>query len=97
MQRLIPLVIAVVLLQHHEDPGKLGVVHFANSCAGAVQPAFARGMALLHSFEFGTAIGDFKSVNDADPSCAIALWGNALSLGGGHNVCPRGQRPLVLM
>ena len=79
MKLLIPFAVLVVLLQHHEDPGRLGVVHFANSCADGVQPAFTRGMALLHSFEFGPAIDAFKSVDEADPSCGIALWGVALA------------------
>ncbi|HEX6464329.1 MAG TPA: hypothetical protein VFZ98_07750, partial [Vicinamibacterales bacterium] len=79
MQKLIPLAVAMLLLQHHEDAGRLGVVRFANSCGGAVQAPFARGVALLHSFEFGQAIDAFKSVNDTDPSCAIASWGIALA------------------
>ena len=58
---------------------KLGTVKFANSCAPAVQPDFARGMALLHSFEFGPAIEAFATVVKADPSCGIALWATALA------------------
>jgi hypothetical protein len=79
MRMLVLFAVVAGGLQHHDDPGKLGVVRFANSCADAVQPPFARGMALLHSFEFGPAIDAFKSVHDADPSCAIALWGIALA------------------
>ncbi len=59
----------------HGDSGKLGTVAFANSCTADVQPAFAHGMALLHSFEFGPAIDAFQSVAGKDPSCAIAYWG----------------------
>jgi len=63
----------------HGDAGKLGTVKFANSCSADAQPAFAHGMALLHSFEFGPAIAAFKSVAGTDPSCAMAYWGMALA------------------
>jgi hypothetical protein len=59
----------------HGDSGKLGTVTFANSCSADVQPVFAHGMALLHSFEFGPAIDAFQSVAGKDPACAIAYWG----------------------
>jgi hypothetical protein len=64
---------------HRHEAGRLGTVTFANSCRADVQPAFARGMALLHSFEFGPAIDAFKSVSETDPSCAIAQWGIGLA------------------
>ncbi len=64
----------------HEAPaGRLGAVHFATSCAPAVQPAFDRGVALLHSFWFSAAIESFNGVLATDPSCAIARWGVAMS------------------
>ena len=65
--------------QQHGEHGKLGTVTFANSCSADVQPAFARGMALLHSFEFGSAIDAFTMVSDKDPSCAMAQWGTGLA------------------
>src|SRR6185503_10291950 len=63
----------------HAQPGRFGTVAFANTCSAAVQPSFLRGMALLHSFEFGPAIDAFKEVAAADPSCGMAQWGIALS------------------
>jgi len=76
-----PFILALTLLflQHHDEPGRLGTVHFANSCRADVQPTFIRGVALLHSFEFGTAIDAFKAAVDADRSCTIALWGIGLA------------------
>ena len=65
--------------QESHQHGTYGTVKFANSCAAAVQPAFARGMAQLHSFEFGPAIDAFVDVGGADPSCGIAVWGIALA------------------
>ena len=63
----------------HGEGGRLGTVAFANSCKPEVQPPFARGMALLHSFEFGQAMDAFAEVVKADPSCGIALWGTGLA------------------
>ncbi|HVD92285.1 MAG TPA: hypothetical protein VNC21_08385 [Vicinamibacterales bacterium] len=63
----------------HGDAGKLGTVKFTNSCSADVQPTFARGMALLHSFEFGPATEAFKTIAEADASCGIARWGMALA------------------
>jgi tetratricopeptide (TPR) repeat protein len=66
--------------QHdHSAQEKLGTVRFANSCSEAAQPAFARAMALLHSFEFAPAIGGFTAAAKTDPGCAIAYWGMAVS------------------
>ena len=63
----------------HADAGRFGTVAFANTCSAAVQPAFLRGVALLHSFEFGPAIDAFTQVAAADPSCGIAYWGIGLA------------------
>src|SRR5712692_8325930 len=66
--------------QHAPAPGeKLGTVRFATSCNAAAQPGFDRAVALLHSFQFGPAIEAFRNTLQADPSCAIAYWGIALS------------------
>src|SRR6187399_1919656 len=76
------LVASPVLAQdahQHGEAGKLGTVKFTNSCSADAQPAFARGMALLHSFEFGPAIDDFKTVVEKDPSCGIALWATGVA------------------
>ena len=72
---------ATARAQEHQHPegGKLGTVAFANSCKAEVQPPFARGMALLHSFEFGRAIDAFAEVLKGDPACGIALWGTGLA------------------
>ncbi len=64
---------------HQHGEGRYGTVRFDNSCTAAAQPAFARGMALLHSFEFGPAIDAFTGVAAQDPACGIAVWGIALS------------------
>lgn len=65
---------------HHEGEEKVGSVSFSNSCAPGVQAKFARGLALLYSFEYEHADQEFKAVAAADPQCAIAYWGQAMTL-----------------
>jgi len=69
---------------HHDDDApanleKLGAVHFPVSCAAAVQAPFERGIALLHSFGYVEAGKQFIEVAAADPTCAMAAWGIAMS------------------
>jgi hypothetical protein len=59
--------------------GQLGSVHFPTSCSPRVAPTFDRAVALLHSFEFSSAIRGFQNVIASDSTCAIAWWGIALS------------------
>jgi hypothetical protein len=64
------------------EPGDLraaGKVQFPVSCAPAVQPEFARGVALLHSFFYEEARRVFTSVAERDPKCAMAQWGIAMT------------------
>jgi tetratricopeptide (TPR) repeat protein len=62
-----------------KPPEQLGKVHFETSCAPEVAAKFDRAVALLHSFWFPVAIDAFSDVLKADPGCAIADWGIALS------------------
>ena len=62
--------------------GKFGTVHFANSCSAEVQPLFERGVALLHSFWYAEGTKTFAAVAKADPACAMAHWGTAITLFG---------------
>jgi tetratricopeptide (TPR) repeat protein len=67
--------------QHHHAPAeKLGTVNFPTSCAPASQAPFLRGLALLHSFWYDEAEKAFGAAAAADPGCAIASWGVAMSL-----------------
>ena len=87
MSVFFPLAIAAVVLlesvsgqqAHQHESEKLGTVRFSTSCSARAQPVFTRAMALLHSFEFSAAIEGFTAANTADPGCAIAYWGIALS------------------
>ena len=87
MKRVTGLVLLLCLLparaslqQEHQHPaGQLGTVHFETTCAPAAKQPFNHAMALLHSFEFGPAIESFNGALKADPSCAMAHWGIAMS------------------
>ena len=52
----------------------LGSVDFKNSGNAAAQPAFQRGVALLHSFEYEDAAEAFREAQKADASLALAYW-----------------------
>lgn len=60
-------------------PERLGTVSFSVSCAAAVQAPFNRGVALLHDFWYEEAGRQFDEIAKADPKCAIAHWGEAMS------------------
>ena len=57
----------------------LGSVSFLNSGAQEAQDSFHRGLALLHSFEFGDARGAFREAQEIDPKFAMAYWGEAMA------------------
>ena len=59
---------------------KIGQVSFPTSCNPAVQKAFERGVALLHSFWYLESLKAFTAVTQADPDCAMGYWGIAMSL-----------------
>jgi tetratricopeptide (TPR) repeat protein len=78
-----PLVVALgvntMAFAHDADTqaGVVGKVSFPTSCDPKVQPAFARAVAMLHSFWFNEGEKAFREVLKADPQCAIATWGIA--------------------
>ena len=59
---------------------RLGTVSFRVSCSAAVQPEFDRAVALLHSFQYATAGSSFAEIAKKDQQCAMAYWGEAMSL-----------------
>jgi tetratricopeptide (TPR) repeat protein len=58
---------------------RLGTVSFPISCAVS-QVAFDRGVALLHDFWYEEASAQFGRMAKADPKCAMAHWGVAMSV-----------------
>jgi hypothetical protein len=63
----------------HPPPEKLGKVSFATSCSPSVARDFERSVALLHSFAYAASEQSFRKVAAADPTCAMAHWGIAMS------------------
>jgi tetratricopeptide (TPR) repeat protein len=59
---------------------RLGSVSFEITCAPSVQPQFSRGVALLHDFWYQEAQRQFEDIAKTDPKCAVAHWGEAMSL-----------------
>jgi tetratricopeptide (TPR) repeat protein len=65
----------------HAFPGeRLGEVSFSVSCSPSVRAQFSRGVALLHDFWYEEARPQFEKIAKADPDCAMAHWGIAMSL-----------------
>lgn len=64
---------------HHDHGAQLGKVAFETSCNADANSLFRRGLGWLHSFEYEQAAQTFAESAAADPRCAIALWGIAMS------------------
>src|SRR5215208_962533 len=65
-----------------QDQGdtQFGTVHFPTSCNEVAQRRFDRAMRYQHSFWYRASKQIFEEALAADPECAIAYWGIALSL-----------------
>jgi tetratricopeptide (TPR) repeat protein len=69
---------------------QLGSVHFKTSCNDVAQRRFDRGMRYQHSYWYLNAKEVFEEALKADPTCAIAHWGIALTLlDNPHNAIPQ--------
>ena len=58
---------------------ELGNIVFPNSGSEAAQADFLTGVKALHSFQFDDARFAFERAQKADPSFALAYWGQAMS------------------
>jgi hypothetical protein len=67
------------LAQSGQRTEELGRVSFKTSCNAEAQEKFNRGVALVHSFFFPETVRAFTEAAQADPQCAIAYWGIAIS------------------
>src|SRR6266536_4145272 len=65
---------------HGGHAEQLGRVRFPTSCRGAAQRGVEQGVAYLHSFWYEKATEAFNAAAAADSSCAMAFWGQAMSL-----------------
>jgi tetratricopeptide (TPR) repeat protein len=78
---LLSLLIAGTCVAQAILPAESGVgeVSFANTGAEAAQPAFLRGLALLHDFEYSPAADSFRETQKIDPAFVMAYWGEAMT------------------
>ena len=63
----------------HDSSERVGTVDFPVSCNAEAQARFNRAVAWLHSFEYQSAERTFGEAAAADPGCAMAQWGIAMS------------------
>ena len=70
---------AVVLAQHGHGSEGVGTAHMETSCAPATQVSFDRALAVLHNFWYARALTHFQEIQKADPECAMAYWGAAMT------------------
>ena len=68
------------LVAQNDVDQQLGSVHFKTSCNDVAQRRFDRGMRYQHSFWYLNAKEIFEEAIKADPTCAMAYWGIALTL-----------------
>ena len=83
MLKMFALALGLVSLaasaQENHGDHKLGEVAFPISCNVEAQSRFNMATAWLHSFEYEAAEKEYQAVAAADPNCAMAHWGIAMS------------------
>jgi hypothetical protein len=68
------------LVAQNDVDQQLGSVHFKTSCNDVAQRRFDRAMRYQHSYWYLNAREIFEEAIKADPTCAMAYWGIALTL-----------------
>ena len=63
----------------HSAGENIGSVHIPISCSEDAQRQFDRAVAILHSFFYPETVKAFSAIAQAEPSCAMAYWGVAIS------------------
>jgi tetratricopeptide (TPR) repeat protein len=74
-----PCVALAQAFAEHEH-GELGTVEVVTSCSAAANAHLQRGLALLHHMMYDRAATSFAAAADVQPACAMAYWGQAMSL-----------------
>ncbi|HET9811122.1 MAG TPA: hypothetical protein VFP53_05440 [Sphingomicrobium sp.] len=65
--------------EHSHHAPKLGSLTFDTTCTAEGDVLFEQGLGWLHSFEYEQSARIFAQAAAADPRCAIAEWGIAMS------------------
>src|SRR5258705_4269155 len=88
MKRILPwsflfLLFTPVLAQQKQSPMEhihgVGNIHMDVSCSPYQSADFEFALALLHNFWYPRALEVFNKVIQADPQCAMAYWGAAMT------------------
>jgi tetratricopeptide (TPR) repeat protein len=88
MKRILPwsflfLLLTPVLAQQKQSPMEhihgVGHVHMDVSCSPSLSADFDFALALLHNFWYARALEAFNKVIQANPQCAMAYWGAAMT------------------
>ncbi|MBK9661475.1 MAG: hypothetical protein IPO68_16510 [Chitinophagaceae bacterium] len=84
--RLLPLCILIAVFfitscSSHKDKAAdhLGEISFTATGKADAQPAFKKGLLLLHSFEYADAAEAFQQAKKIDPDFVMAAWGEAMT------------------
>ena len=86
-------VLAASLAARPQTPG-VGEVRFPTSAGPAAQAVFLTGLAQLHNFEYDDAARLFRDAQKAEPSFAMAYWGEAMTYN--HPVWMQQDRPAAV-
>ena len=68
------------LADHKPDTDKLGTINFAVNGRPEAQVHVVRGVKLVHHMMYPEADREFAAALAADPDCALAHWGRAMTL-----------------
>ena len=63
----------------HQYGNELGSIEFPVSCNEQATPIMERSLALLHHMTYTGAEAEFSKAAKADPQCALAYWGVAMT------------------
>ena len=63
----------------HQYGNELGTIEFPVSCNEQASPIMERSLALLHHMTYTGAEAEFSKAAKADPQCALAYWGVAMT------------------
>lgn len=78
-QRAALTLLLAVCLAGTVQAQELGSIDFPTSGSPAAQPHFIKGVLLMHSFEYEDAREAFIEAQKADPTFAMAYWGEAMT------------------
>ena len=79
MKRAILVLVSTLAIALPINSQELGSITFPNSGNTAAQAPFLEGVKSLHSFQFDEAAVAFQRAQKADPTFAMAYWGEAMS------------------